>query len=69
MLDHRLIEYILGHENYNTDMDNPKKLLTEHLNQDFNKDFTNRPKQGFVSNEDWIFSNLNHIHNVLRMGK
>ena len=26
MLDHRLIEYILGHENYNTDMDNPKKL-------------------------------------------
>ena len=70
MLDHRLIEYILGHENYNTDMDNPKKLLTEHLNQDFNKDFTNRPKQGFVvSNEDWIFSNLNHIHNVFKNGK
>ena len=70
LLDHRLIEYILGHENYNSDYDNPKKILIEFLKQDFTKDFTNRPKQGFViSNEDWIFSNISFIDSYFKNGK
>lgn len=70
MLDHRLIEYVLRHENYNNEIDNPKKLLIEYLKQDFTKDFTNRQKQGFVvSNEDWIFSNIKFIDSYFESGK
>ena len=63
-VDYRLIEYIFGTKPTYLDKKNPKKLFKDKLSSDFNYDFLNRPKQGFVFNlEDWVFENKELIYN------
>ena len=68
-VDHRLIEYIIS-SNYNyLDIRNPKALLKNYIKEDFDSDFLNRKKMGFVFNlEGWIFNNIEHLNEVLAQG-
>lgn len=65
-LDYRLIEYVL---NSNLDFINfkyPKKIMKDYLSTNFNKNFLNRKKQGFVFNvEDWVYENINYLKSEL----
>ncbi len=65
-VDHKLIEYILSHNSiYRKDNEN-KALLKNYLIKDFNQDFVNRKKQGFVFNlESWIYENLDIFYDYL----
>lgn len=57
-VDHRLIEYMFKTKPEYLDYRNPKALLKKSLSEDFNENFLNRPKQGFVFNvEDWVYEN------------
>ncbi len=61
-VDHRLIEYVMSHDTNYFDTTNQKLLLKKYLSDDFNDDFINRRKMGFVFNlESFIFSNLDKI--------
>jgi asparagine synthase (glutamine-hydrolysing) len=65
-VDHRLINYIMSHDTNYFDKNNQKALLKEYLSEDFNDDFINRKKMGFVFNiENFIFNNLNNIKNYM----
>jgi asparagine synthase (glutamine-hydrolysing) len=65
-VDHRLVEYIFSTRATYIDKNNPKKLLKDILSEDFNNDFLNRPKQGFVfSVEDWVFKNKQLVVNAI----
>ncbi len=60
-VDHRLIEYMLSHE-IKIDLSNPKQELKNLLRNDFDQNFLNRKKMGFVYDiENWIFSNKSII--------
>ena len=68
-VDHRLIEYILGTTYNYLDLNNPKALIKNYIKEDFDSDFLNRKKMGFVFNlEGWIFNNIGHINEVLTQG-
>jgi len=57
-LDHKLIEYIISTDLSFFDVNNPKALLKEYLNSDFDLEFIDRKKMGFVFDlENWIYSN------------
>ena len=57
-LDHKLIEYVLSTDFSFFDTNNSKSILKEYLREDFEDDFLNRDKMGFVFDlESWIFSN------------
>ena len=44
----------------------PKSILKEYLSSDFDNDFLNREKMGFVFNlEKWIYENIKYIENYL----
>ena len=65
-VDHRLINYIMSHDTNYFDKNNQKALLKEYLSEDFNDEFINRKKMGFVFNiENFIFNNLNNIKNYM----
>lgn len=66
-VDHRLIEYIFSTQPSYLNKENPKQLFKDKLSSDFNFEFLNRPKQGFVFNlEDWVFNNKKQIsENIL----
>ena len=66
-VDHRLIEYIFSTQPSYLNKENPKQLFKAKLSSDFNFEFLNRPKQGFVFNlEDWVFNNKKQIsENIL----
>ncbi len=65
-VDHRLIDYIMSHDTNYFDKNNQKSLLKEYLSEDFNDEFINRKKMGFVFNlENFIFNNLNNIKNYM----
>ena len=65
-VDHRLINYIMSHDTNYFDKNNQKALLKEYLSEDFNDQFINRKKMGFVFNiENFIFNNLNNIKNYM----
>ena len=69
-LDHRLIEYILGTKNTYYNKDKPKNIMKNYLAKDFDKDFLERNKQGFVFNlEGWVFNHLDTISEVVSNGK
>ena len=69
-VDHKLIEYIFSHDTNYYSISNPKSLLKEYLLEDFDKNFVNRKKQGFVFDiENWIFSNINEISEIIYSGK
>tara|TARA_X000000368_G_scaffold404209_1_gene379995 strand:+ start:18132 stop:19931 length:1800 start_codon:yes stop_codon:yes gene_type:complete len=69
-VDHRLVEYILGSSYEYFDMKNPKKPIKDYLSKDFDIDFLERKKMGFVFNiEDWIYNNIGKIEDVINNGK
>ena len=52
----------MSHDTNYFDTTNQKLLLKKYLSEDFNDDFINRRKMGFVFNlESFIFSNLDKI--------
>ena len=68
-LDHRLIELIMKTDSRTFINSSPKNILKDYLRMDFNKEFINRKKQGFVFNlEGWIFKNINLIENQINNG-
>ena len=69
-VDHRLIEYMLSHDENHIDKDNPKKILKDLIKNDFDNKFLNRKKMGFVFNvEDWIYNNLDLVKERIMSGK
>ena len=57
-LDHRLFEYMLSHKFTSKDLINSKRLLKKFLSEDFDENFLNRRKMGFVFDlENWIYDN------------
>ena len=68
-VDHKLIEYVLSTESNFMDS-GPKSLLKNYLKPDFNHDFLNRKKQGFVFDlENWVYKNIDLIHEVINSGE
>ena len=69
-LDHNLIQYIMSHDISYVDKNNPKAILKNLLYTDFNSEFINRKKQGFVFDmESWIYNNKPVINETLSNGK
>ena len=69
-VDHRLIEYMLNHNETHIDPKNPKQILKNLINEDFDSSFLNRKKMGFVFNiEEWIYQNLDLVQDRLINGK
>ena len=69
-VDHRLIEYMLSHDENHIDKDNPKKILKDLIKNDFDNKFLNRKKMGFVFNvEGWIYNNLDLVKERILNGK
>lgn len=69
-VDNRLIEYIFSHDLSYKSSNLKKPVLQKYLNQDFDLDFLNRPKKGFVINtSEWIYNNIGHLEDVFREGK
>ena len=68
-VDHRLIEYIIGHGSDYVRKENPKQMLKNLLINDFDNDFINRNKMGFVFNlEHWVYNNINLINDTINSG-
>ena len=68
-IDHRLIEYILSTKPSYVDYGIPKKIFKEYLSEDFDSEFINREKMGFVFNlEEWIYSNKDKVFTELKNG-
>ena len=68
-VDHRLVEYILSISNNQLEKLSGKKLLKGYLSNDFNNEFINRKKQGFVFDvESWVFNNIVFINEYLDRG-
>ena len=68
-VDHRLIELILSSKESYVDLKNPKKILKDYLSSDFNSDFLNRKKMGFVFDvSDWVYSNFIEIDKTFKEG-
>ena len=68
-LDHFLIQYIISHNTSYLNINQPKMILKDLLNEDFNESFTHRRKQGFVFNlESWIYNNLQFINETFENG-
>ena len=56
----------MSHDTNYFDKNNQKSLLKEYLIEDFNDEFINRKKMGFVFNlENLIFNNLDNIKNYM----
>lgn len=67
-VDHLLIEYVMGH-NLDYDPKNLKKILKDYLSEDFNSDFINRKKQGFIFDlEEFVYSNIKYIESFIKNG-
>ena len=63
-VDHRLVEYILSTSPSYYDSNNSKAILKNYLADDFESEFINRKKMGFVFNlEKWTYSNIDKIKN------
>ena len=63
-VDHRLVEYMLSTSPSYYDSNNSKAILKNYLADDFESEFINRKKMGFVFNlEKWTFSNIDKIKN------
>ena len=57
-VDHKLIEYVLGHSTEYFQNKIQKLPLRNYLHYDFDEGFLDRPKQGFVFDyKKWVFSN------------
>ena len=66
-LDHRLIEYVLGSNLSFIDNNNPKIIMKNYLKENFDEEFLNRKKQGFVFDvENWVFENIDYIKSEMK---
>ena len=68
-VDHKLVEYVLSVDS-KTFVNNPSKtILKKYMSQDFDEQFLNRKKQGFVFDlENWVFNNINLIDDNFKDG-
>ena len=65
-LDYRLIEYVFKSNLDFIDHNEPKKIMKNYLSSNFDTEFLNRPKQGFVFDvEKWVYKNIGYIKNEL----
>ena len=61
-VDHRLIEYIISRSSDYIDLSNPKKILKDVISNDFDDQFLNRKKMGFVFDiKEWFYSNIDYL--------
>ena len=68
-VDHRIVEYLFSTDEKQYIFKEPKFILKELLSDDFNSEFLNRKKMGFVFNvEDYIKNNILNIENILFNG-
>ena len=68
-IDHRLVEYILSTDSSYVNDGVTKEIFKDYLSEDFDSDFINREKMGFVFNlEEWIYSNKEKVFRELRSG-
>ena len=68
-VDHKLIEYILSVDSEHFVSNSPKAILKHYLSQDFEKEFLNRNKQGFVFDlENWVYNNLSVVSEEINKG-
>ena len=68
-VDHKLIEYILSVDSKHFVRNSPKAILKHYLSQDFEKEFLNRNKQGFVFDlENWVYNNLSVVSEEINKG-
>lgn len=68
-VDHKLVEYVLSHETSYYDKLHTKKILKEFLLEDFNREFIDREKKGFVFDlENWIYENFKFVKTNLLEG-
>ncbi len=66
-VDHRLIEYILKSDYSVESKKDQKEPLKKILSKDFDIDFLNRKKMGFVFNlENWIYNNSQYIEHYFK---
>ena len=66
-LDYRLIEYVLGSNLNFINHEEPKKVMKTYLSNNFDDNFLNRNKKGFVFNvENWVYNNINYLDSELR---
>tara|TARA_Y100000389_G_scaffold61276_1_gene57362 strand:- start:9130 stop:10929 length:1800 start_codon:yes stop_codon:yes gene_type:complete len=69
-LDHKLVEYIVSTNLSFFDVNNPKALLKDYLNTDFDSDFIDRKKMGFVFDlENWIYNNKDILTQIILESK
>ena len=70
-VDNRLIEYIFSHSYEYYDPKNQKSLLKEYLSSNFDENFLNRKKQGFVFDlKNFIYSNASFFkENIISSNK
>lgn len=69
-VDHKLIEYIISHNSIYKKSNENKSIIKKYLLQDFNQNFVNRKKQGFMIDlESWIFNNLDYFYDYIFSSK
>ena len=69
-VDHNLIEFIIRINPSEANKIIGKKPIKSFLSKDFDEDFLNRKKMGFVFNlEKWIYSNISSIEDEINHGK
>ena len=69
-VDHRLIEYMISHDNSHVNKENPKSILKNTLKKDFSEQFLKRPKMGFVFDiQKWVYSNIDLIEDRILDGE
>jgi hypothetical protein len=56
----------MAHDTDYFNIENPKRILKDYLSNDFDEDFLNRPKMGFVFNlENFVFTHFEEISNYI----
>ena len=66
LVDNKLIEYIFSHTTEYIESNSQKLPLYKYLETDFDKDFLNRPKQGFVFDyKKWIYGNFDLVNDLI----
>ena len=69
-VDHKLIEYILSRESSYHNPNQQKLILKKYLSSDYDDEFINRQKQGFVFNlENYIYENFDQILDIIKDNK
>ena len=65
-VDHKLVEYMLGVDSSKINFNNSKQILKDYLQEDFDSDFTNRKKMGFVFDvQRWVYNNKELISETI----